>query len=314
MSNPRAIVVEPGAPGHVAIREVAPPEPAPSEAVVRVAAISLNRGEVRQLSGRKAGERPGWDFAGVVIQAADDGSGPTEGTRVVGMLDTGAWGELIAAPTRRLAALPDAVSFAQAATLPIAGLTALLTLERGGPLLGRRVLVTGASGGVGGFAIQLARLGGARVVGLVRTPTSIDATRALGADAVVAGEDATPAAPYGPYDLILESVGGKTLATALPLLAPGGSCELFGVSSGAETTFEAGSFFRTGSVALRGFFIFHELRWLPATPGLARLAALVADGKLQPHIAIEAPWTQIADVAQQLMERRYVGKAVLHVA
>ncbi|HUY79634.1 MAG TPA: zinc-binding dehydrogenase [Ktedonobacterales bacterium] len=314
MSNPRAIVVEPGAPGGVAIREVAPPQPAPSEAIVRVAAISLNRGEVRGLGARATGERPGWDFAGVVAQAAGDGSGPAAGTRVVGMLDAGAWGELIAAPTNRIAALPDAVAFAQAATLPIAGLTALLALERGGSLLGRRVLVTGASGGVGDFAIQLARLGGAHVVGLVRTPAYADAVRALGAHEVVAGEDATPAAPYGPYDIILESVGGQTLATALPLLAPDGACVLFGVSSGAATTLDVAPFFRKGGATLYGFFIFHEVKTVPASAGLARLASLVASGKLQPHVAIEAPWTQIADIARQLMDRRFVGKAVLHVA
>ena len=98
-----------------------------------------------------------------------------------------------------LAELPDAVSFAQATTLPIAGLTALYTLERGGPLLGRRVLVTGASGGVGLFACQLARLGGAaRVVGVVRSAEHEAVVREAGADEVIVGGDTSMAKPLAP--------------------------------------------------------------------------------------------------------------------
>src|SRR5207247_11345890 len=85
-------------------------------------------------------------------------SGPRVGARVVGLLPEGAWAERVAVPTHALAALPDKVTFAQAATLPVAGLTALYALAKRGPLLGRRVLVTGATGGGGYFADQLARL------------------------------------------------------------------------------------------------------------------------------------------------------------
>ena len=83
-------------------------------------------------------------------------------------MNPGAWAERVAVRTDALAALPDAVSFGQAATLPVAGLTALWALERGGLLLDKRVLVTGASGGVGHLACQLARQAGAQVVGAVR--------------------------------------------------------------------------------------------------------------------------------------------------
>lgn len=315
MNTTRAIVVDPGAPGRLAIREVEAATPALSDAVIRVAAISLNRGEVRALAGAEAGWRPGWDFSGTVVQAATDGSGPKEGARVVGLMGSGgSWAEQIAAPTNAIAELPDSVSFAQAATLPIAGLTALYALERGGPLLGRTVLVTGASGGVGLLACQLARFGGARVVGVVRTPQYESAVREAGAHEVVIGEDAEPARPFGPYDTILESVGGASLASALKLLTKDGVCVLFGRSSGAESAIDAAQFFLNGGSTLYGFIIFHEVKRYPAATGLARLARLVADGALHPHIEVEAPWTETADVAQRLLARGFPGKAVLHVS
>lgn len=311
----QAVVVDPSVPGRFAVRAVEAPVPAPGETLVRVAAISLNRGEVRRASGAEAGWRPGWDFAGVVTTAAADGSGPNAGSRVVGMLWSGAWAEQVAVPSHALAELPDAVSFAQAATLPVAGLTALYAFDRGGPLLGSRVLITGASGGVGLFACQLARLGGAAgIVGVLRNGAHADLVRQAGAHEVVVAEDTAPAQPFGPFDIILESVGGASLATALTQLAPGGTCVLFGQSSGDSTTFDAAQFFRTGGPTLYGFYVSHEVERHPAGQGLARLSRLVASGALTTSISVEAPWTSIGDVAQQLMDRRFPGKAVLHVA
>src|SRR5207302_7521683 len=108
---------------------------------------------------------PGWDLAGIVENEAADGSGPRTGSRVVGMLNPGAWAEVVAVPTSILAEIPESVSFAQAATLPVAGLTALWALEHGGLLLDRLVLITGASGGVGHFACQITRKAGAPYIG-----------------------------------------------------------------------------------------------------------------------------------------------------
>jgi NADPH:quinone reductase-like Zn-dependent oxidoreductase len=116
----------------------------------------------------------------------------------------------------------------------------------------------------------------------------------------------------GPYDLIIDSVGGKTLSAALTQLTKGGVCVALGVSAGAEVTFDAARFFLTGRTTLYGFILFEEFGNEPAAVGLARLAALVATGTLRPRISIEAPWTQIADVARQLLERRFPAKAVLH--
>jgi NADPH:quinone reductase-like Zn-dependent oxidoreductase len=314
MSMMRAVVVEVGSPNRLVLHEVEEPSPTPSETLVRVGAVSLNRGEVHQMAATsQAGFTPGWDVAGTVERAAEDGSGPPEGTGVVGLLEAGAWAELAAVPTRSLATLPEGVSFAQAATLPVAGLTALYTVEKGGGLLGKYVLITGASGGVGLFACRLARMSGARVVGLIRQADREALVREAGAHEVVTGNDTSSAREHGPYDLVLESVGGQVLAGTLAMLASGGTCISFGVSAGAESTIDVRSFYLTGGAILYGFDIFYEVLARPASEGLARLLRLVADGTLRPRIELEAPLEEIGDVAERLVDRDYAGKAVLHV-
>lgn len=313
MSSIHAVVVDPFVPGWLVIRDVDYPSAVPSEAIVRVKAISLNRGEVRTASNAEAGWRPGWDLAGVVEKAAADGSGPRVGARVVGLLVEGAWAEVVAVPTSMLAEIPESVSFAQAATLPIAGLTALWVLEHGGLLLDRRVLITGATGGVGHLTCQLARQAGARVTGVVRQPGHEAMVREAGAHQVIVSEDLGDAHDSGTYDLIVDSVGGRTLANALVLLAHDGTCVNFGVSGGTEVTFDLRHFFLLGGATLYGFIIFHELKRKSVTEGLDRLSRFIADGRLRPQIDVEAPWTQIGDVAQRLMNRGFTGKAVLHI-
>lgn len=306
----RAVVVDPAAPGRLVISSVPDPTPDRGEAIVRVRAISLNRGEVRRSGMAQAGWRPGWDLAGEIERAAADGSGPRAGARVVGMLGEAAWAERVAVPTNALAELPEKVTFSQAATLPVAGLTALYAMAKGGLLIGRRVLVTGATGGVGDFAVQLARLAGAHVTATARRQDQVASLRALGAHDVTVGDE-IPASPK--YDLILDSVGGRTLGTALAALERGGVCVNFGVSATSEVTFDVRNFFVAGRTTLYGFYLFTELGDQPAGVGLRRLAILVADGQLTPHISVERPWKDIAQVAQDLMARRYPGKAVLIV-
>ena len=308
----RAVVVDPESKANLSLAEVGEPEPGPSESVVRVAAVSLNRGEVRRAEAAEPGFRPGWDLAGTVERSAPDG--PAEGTRVVGFLPSGAWGERVAVPTNALAELPDSVSFGEAATLPVAGLTALYALEMGGNLLGRDVLVTGASGGAGQFALQLARMSGARVVALVRREEHEVLAREAGAHEVAVDEGGAAAGEYGPYHLILESVGGEVLGNALSMLAPEATCVSFGVSGGPEVTFNTQQLYLTGGAKLYGFILFYEVTARPASAGLARLVRLVDEGRLEPRIEVEAPWTEVGEVATRLIDRGYTGKAVLHVS
>ncbi len=308
-----AILVDKGAPANLSLGEVDQPVPAAPEALVRVSAVSLNRGEVHRAQMSEPGFNPGWDLAGTIERPAADGSGPQTGARVVGFLPSGAWAEQAAVPANSLAELPENVSLEQAATLPVAGLTVLYALEKGGGLLGRSVLVTGASGGAGHFAVQLARLHGARVVALVRREEHEGLVHEAGAHEVAIGEDAGNAGAFGPYHLILESVGGKVLGNALGVIAPDGLCVSFGASGAVETTFDVRDFFLTGGARLYGFIIFHEVLAHPASDGLARLAGLVGDRRLKPRISVEASWEQVGEVARQLLDRGYTGKAVLKV-
>jgi NADPH:quinone reductase-like Zn-dependent oxidoreductase len=310
----RAVVVDLEAPARLAIAPVDAPELAPNEALVRVKAISLNRGETRGAQNAAPGSRPGWDFAGLLERPAADGSGPKTGSgmtgRVVGVLRTGAWAEIVAVPTTNLATIRDNVTFAQAATLPVAGLTALYALDWANGLVGRNVLITGASGGVGNLAIQLAKAGGARVTALVRQERHAASAKEAGADNVVADETGDAAREFGPYNHVLESVGGKVLSKVLTMLAPFGSVVSYGTSAGSTISLDASAMMRARG-ALKGLGVFVEMQKEGAGVGLARLAALLADGRLKPHIAIQEPWTKIGVVAQQLLDREYPGKAVL---
>jgi NADPH:quinone reductase len=158
--------------------------------------------------------------------------------------------------------------------------------------------------------VQLARLAGAHVTASARRAEQATALRQRGAHEVTVGDE-IPASPK--YDVILDSVGGRTLGTALAALEPGGICVNFGVSASAEVTFDVRTFFVGGRATLYGFYLFQELGTEPASLGLRRLADLVAAGRLTPHVSVERPWKDIAQVAQDLMARRYPGKAVLLV-
>lgn len=301
------LVTTPEGKAPMELRELPEPTVERNEALVEVRAFSLNRGELRSIRNNGEGWVPGQDVAGVVVQRAADGSGPPVGARVVALTDEFGWAQRVAVSSHRMAALPEGVSFAQACTLPVAGLTALRTLRHGAPLLGKRVLITGAAGGVGTLAVQLAARSGARVTAVVGRADRVAGLKELGAVEVIEGIEKAE----GRFGLILESAGGASLAQAIKLVEAKGVVVVYGNSSGEPTTISFADFRGAPNSRVHGFSYFYSEAEDRFAPDLALLVSLIADGSLKPQIGLERSWRDFDAVAEQLRDRRVAGKAVL---
>ncbi|MCX4775715.1 zinc-binding dehydrogenase [Streptomyces sp. NBC_01264] len=282
----------------------AQPVPAVDEALVRVEAFAPNRGETFLLEDPRPGLVPGKDVAGLVVQAAADGSGPSVGARVVGHPPRGGWAEYVAVPTHSLAVLPDGLDSVRAAALPLAGITALRLLRTAGSVAGRRVLLTGAAGGVGHYVTELAAASGAEVTAVTATASRGERLLALGAAAVV--RDVAEA--RGPFDLVLESTGGAAMPRALARLAAGGTLIWFGQASRTPVTLDFFDFFAgPEGASIRHF----HYAGAPYGEDLATLVRLVDQGRLHPEIGRVEDWARTSRTLVDLRERRIRGKAVL---
>ncbi|MEU3478080.1 zinc-binding dehydrogenase [Streptomyces sp. NPDC033754] len=287
----------------VAFAEVPQTEPEPHEALIKVEAFAPNRGETFLLEAPRPGLLPGKDVAGLVVQEAADGSGPGIGTRVVGHPAQGGWAEYAAVPTHSLAVLPDGIDLVRAAALPLAGITALRLLRTAGSLTGRRVLLTGASGGVGHYVTELAVGAGADLTAVTATPERGARLAELGARVV---HDV--AAAQGPFDVVLESTGGPDLPLALSKVRPGGTLVWFGQASRTPVTLD---FFHLLGGPERVTIQHFHYAGAPYDSDLSALVRLVGQGRLHPEIGRVADWSETADTLVDLRERRIRGKAVL---
>ena len=304
----RGYITDPSATNGLRLADDLPePTAAGDELLIDVRAFAVNRGELSLLEQRSDGWRPGQDLSGVVRATAADGSGPAVGTRVVGVVDGAAWSERVAVPTAWAAPIPDSVSFEQAASLPVAGLTAYRALLRGGGILGREVLVLGASGGVGQFAVQLAVAAGARVTAQVTGPERFDEARRLGAGQVTVdlSEDG-----LGPFQLICAGVLGDTLTRAVRRLRPGGAAIVYGATGGDA---ELGPAELLGAPNARITGIIGSQPEDERGADLGVLAGFIADGRLDPVLGEVRDWSDVGPVLDGLRQRRIRGKAVLTV-
>ena len=204
------------------------------------------------------------------------------------------------------------MSFAQAAALPTAGLTALYGLSHGGLLAAKRVLVTCCgTGGVGLYAVQLAHLSGARVTAAIPEPEHAALMEEYGTDHVATG-DLAAASSFGPYHLVMATAGEALSRLAPRLMRPASTWVLYGAVETHATEVDEQASAERGS-RLEGVVLSKEVRREPASEGLRRLLDLVEANALQPHVELEAGWMEIDAVIRQVLDRSFVGRAVLHL-
>jgi NADPH:quinone reductase-like Zn-dependent oxidoreductase len=285
--------------------DVPRPAPAPGEVLIHVAATSFNPSEVGLRSGLLRTVLPldlpytlGWDVSGTVAQVGAGQHTLSVGDRVIGRLDGGAAAEYVAAPADSLVAAPIVIPLVHAAAIPVAGLTAWQAVfEHARITPGQRVLINGAGGGVGGFAVQLAKHAGAHIIATA-SPRSAATVRRLGADQII-DYLVTPVSEAldEPVDTILHLVAAspRQAATMMPLIRPGGA--FVSITGSIEGLTDA-------AVRMMHFVARND------TGQLAELVKLVDAGTL--HVdATSRPLTDLASVHGDAEAGRSRGKTIL---
>ncbi len=297
-----------GSADDLALVDLPDPKVAPSEVLIRVRAAGVNpvdwklaAGGLDALIEADFPLIPGWDVAGVVEAVGPDAHEYEVGDEVYGYArkdwaKNGTYAELVSASVRMLAPKPESLSWQETAGVPLAGLTALQSLERAGVSSGDTVLVHAAAGGVGAFGVQIAVARGARVIGTA-SERNHDFLRSLGAEPVVYGDGLVDRvrdlAPEG-VDAVLDFVGGGVAQESLPLA--GGPARIVSIAD-------------PGVQELGG----HWLWVRPDSEGLAELARLADAGRLTVHVDREFPLSEAAEAWRLSQAGRTRGKIVLTV-
>jgi NADPH2:quinone reductase len=285
------------------------PHIGPDTVVVRVKAASVNpvdwkvrEGYLEGLIDARFPVIPGWDVAGVVEQAGLDTPELQVGDEVYGYVrkdwvQGGTFAELVAAPVRTLARKPASLSFEEAAAVPLAGLTAYQAIQRSGVKAGQTVLVHAAAGGVGAFAVQIARALGARVIGTA-SERNHEFLRGLGTEPVTYGDglaDRVRALAPDGVDVVLDFAGGGAVAASTKLLADGGV--ITSITDATARTEHGG----------------HYVWARPSTAELDALTALFDAGKLSVELAQVFDLADAADAHRASEAGHTRGKVVVRV-
>lgn len=305
--------------------EVPIPEPADDEVLVRVRATSINRGDYYALGGvavlmrpmigglrRPKSERLGGDFAGIAQSVGKNVADVRPGDEVYGSR-SGAFAQYVAAKTA-VARKPANLSFEQAAAVPVAALTALQGLRDHGRLQpGQRVLVNGGSGGVGTFAVQVAKALGAAHVTAVCSPRNVERVRELGADRVVDYTRGDYTRSGERFDVVLDVAGTRTWRENRRVLAPGGTLVLTGAPSGNRLTGPMGRIARLWLTSRLGSrkLVFFVCR--PNRPDLAVMRELIEAGKVRPAVDRVYTFGELPEALAAMGEGHVQGKLVVNV-
>jgi NADPH:quinone reductase-like Zn-dependent oxidoreductase len=305
------------------LRLVERPEPEDAEVLVRVHAAAIAIGDWLETRGYPYFARPGYgllkpkhpvagnELAGRVEAVGEWVESVRPGDEVYGC-GNGAFAEFVTAPEATIAPKPERLTFAQAAAVPVSGIAALQALRDAGRLEGgQRVAILGASGGVGTFAVQIAKSFGAGVTG-VCGPDSVDLVRSVGADHVVDYTSEDVAELEQAFDLIVDVVGKQPVSEVRRALTPTGTLVMVGTSGGPLTM----GFQRTIGGGIRSLFVRQRLRpfFSKVTRGdLSFLKALIDAGELTPVIDREYPLGEIREALRHVSERHTRGKTVIAV-
>ena len=304
-------------------RDVAAPAIGPDEVLVRVVAAGVDRGTWHLMTGfpypvRLAGYGvrapkhpiPGLDVAGVVEQVGGRVTGFRTGDEVFGIA-AGSFAELARARADKLVGKPPGWGFVDAATVAVSGLTALQGLRDHGRVSpGQRVLIIGASGGVGTFAVQIAKALGAHVTGVCSTPKTARVA-ALGADEVIDYRTERLSARSGSYDVILDTGGNRRLSALRELLTPRGTLVIVGGENGGRWL---GGVDRQLRVQLLSPFLRQTLRAFISSENagdLAVLKDLVTSGRVTPVVDATYPLSDVRAAIEHLCSGRACGKVAL---
>ncbi len=305
----RALVADPSASPALSLADVPEPSPGPGQLLVRMEAASVNRGEIRTAAMQPPGRVIGWDIAGSVVALGEGVGGFEVGQRVLAVSPTGgAFAELAAVPAAWTTTLPSAADPVLAAALPVAGVTAMNILRLARVHAGDRVLVTGAAGGVGMLAVQLALDAKATVIGQASSEQRAAAVRELGAEALIHPGDGS--AVDGEFDVVLDAIGGPMLAPLLRATVLGGRVVVYGNSADAESAFRVEEFYPK-AITIYGFRIFQSVPPEQGIRDLDTLAEQAVEGRLRITIQATAPLSEALPLVRDLYDRKVTGKVVI---
>lgn len=307
------ILTQPGGTEYLSMQDIDRPQPGPADVLIKVHAISINPVDIKT---RKGGalyntmkEQPpailGWDIAGSIAAIGADVTGFSVGDKVFGMVNFPghgrAYAQYVVAPAAHLAHIPSGISYAQAAATTLAALTAWQVLvHQAGIKAGQHVLIHAAAGGVGHFAVQIAKHLGATVSGTA-SPANADFLRQLGADHHIDYTTGHFIEQVKDVDIVLDPIGGDTTAQSLQVLKPGGT--IISIVGGIKDPLRP---------AIEEKHI-NAQNYLVHSSGadMEQLASLLAAGNITPHISHTFPFHHMAQAHQQIETGKTRGKIIV---